>query len=356
MAPSVLRLTETGTPASPLTLPRLPLGLSRHLPWIVLILASITFAEFLTGSTPALVPLLDPVSALFLVGLYGAGVLLVREATVQWKKGWPTVFLLGAAYGIVEEAIGTKTFFGPAGVGYLGVFGHFAGVNWVWAVELALFHAVFSIALPIAAVGLIFPVTEGRSFLPTAPSRAFVLAAFVVTVGVMFLLFNPTETPGAALLLASVAAVGVLVGLARLAPADLSGLRLGRAPSSTGISPLPVGVAFVVGFFLLAWAGPRVLPVPSVIAVALVVWCGAFGVFVARRRESFSAPRARLDLILGCLSFLLLLAFAFGVAGDFGAIPVGAAVLLIGWRLRARLGSPMAPSAPRGAVGGGFAS
>ena len=133
-------LGPVANPAVPGRASRVPVGLRRNAPWLVLIVTSITFAEFLTGSTPVLVPLLDPLSALFLVGLYGAGVLLVREASIRWNKGWPTILLLGAAYGIAEEGLGTKTFFGPAGVGYLGVYGHFVGVNWVWAVELDLFH------------------------------------------------------------------------------------------------------------------------------------------------------------------------------------------------------------------------
>jgi hypothetical protein len=153
-----------------------------------------------------------------------------------------------------------------------------------------------------------------------------------------------------------VAAVGGLVGLALLAPATLSELRLGQAPSSTGISPLALGIAFVVGFFLLAWVGPQLLPVPAVVAAALIAWCVGFGRYVARHRASFAAPRAQLDLTLGCLSFLLLLAFSFGALGDFGAIPVGVGVLLVGWRLRGRLGAPALPSAPRGALGDGLPS
>ncbi|HEV8049560.1 MAG TPA: hypothetical protein VGP88_03100 [Thermoplasmata archaeon] len=337
-------------------LSRLPAALRPTVPGLLLVLSSITFAEFLTGSTPVLTPLLDPVSLLFLLGLYGAGVLLVREASVRWQKGWPTVLLLGAAYGIVEEAIGTKTFFGPAGVGYLGVFGHFAGVNWVWAVELALFHAVYSIALPIAVVALVFPGTRGRSFLATARSRGFVLAVFALTVAAMFLLFNPSETPGAPLLVGALAAVGLLVLAGRLAPRGLADLRFGRAAVRSGVAPFALGVLFVVGFFGLAWVGPRLLPVPAAIAAGLLLWCVGFGVYLARHREGFEAPRSRLDLILGCLSFLLVLAFGFGVAGDYGAIPVAAIVVVVGWRLRGHLSAPLPASAPLGAVGDGSAS
>ncbi|HXQ94447.1 MAG TPA: hypothetical protein VN864_04680 [Thermoplasmata archaeon] len=342
--------------ASVLTLPRLPAILARNLPWIVLILTSITFAEFLTGSTPVLVPLLDPVSAVFLIGLYGAGVLIVREAAVRWNKGWPTVLLLGTAYGILEEGIGTKTFFGPAGVGYLGVFGHFAGVNWVWAVELALFHAIYSIALPIAVVGLLYPGTRGRSFLPTGRALGFVIATFVLTVLAMFVLFHPSETPTAPLLVAALAVVAGLVVAARRVPAAMGDLNLGRARFVPRIAPFALGVLFVFGFFGLAWVAPRLVPLPAAIVAGLFLWCLGFGAYVARHREAFQLPRCQLDLILGCLSLLIVLALAYGAAGDFGAIPVVAIVLFLGWRLRAHFAAPTPPSAPVGAAGGRSAS
>jgi len=45
-------------------------------------------------------------------------------------------------------------FFGPAwlDLGYLGVFGRWAGVNWVWAEMLVIYHASFNIAIPILIV------------------------------------------------------------------------------------------------------------------------------------------------------------------------------------------------------------
>ncbi|MCG2769572.1 MAG: hypothetical protein L6435_14495 [Anaerolineae bacterium] len=37
--------------------------------------------------------------------------MLIRELRVRWGKGWPTVFVLGAAYGVLEEGLMVKSFF-----------------------------------------------------------------------------------------------------------------------------------------------------------------------------------------------------------------------------------------------------
>jgi hypothetical protein len=328
--------------------------LRRNAPWLMLILASITFAEFLTGSTPVLVPILDPVSAIFLIGLYGAGAILVREASIRWKRGWPTILLLGAAYGIAEEGLGTKTFFGRLGVGYLGVYGHLAGVNWVWATELALFHSIFSIALPIAVVALRFPASERVSFLPTQRSLFAVLAVYLLTVGAMFILFNPQETPSVLVLVATVVAIATLVALARRAPAGLATFRAGLVARSTVEHPLQAGALFVWGFFALAWLAPHLVPVPAIVALGLFGWTVGFGVYVARHAEAFRRPAVRLDFILGALTFSLVLATVMGFFGDFGVIPVVGAVIYLGWRLRQRLAEPATDSVrvPSGASGG----
>ncbi|MCI4362197.1 MAG: hypothetical protein L3J77_03290 [Thermoplasmata archaeon] len=337
-------------PAGVLTLPRLPPVLARNLPWILLILLSITFAEFLTGSTFVLLPLLNPLSAVFLVGLYGAGVLLVREAKVRWQKGWPTVLLLGAAYGIAEEGLGTKTFFGPAGVGHLAVYGHWIGVNWVWSIELAAFHAIFSIALPIAVVALVFPETEGRSFLPTRRALASVLATFVATVTAMFVLFNRPEIPSAALLIASVAAIALLMVLARRAPRGLGNLGVGRAVGPSTLGPFALGAAFVWGFFGLSWIGPALVPAAAVTGIAILAWCVVFGVHLARHREEYHPPAARLDFVLGSLTFSLVLASLYTAFGDFGAPLAVAGVVLLGLRLRVHLRDPVGADAARAPV------
>jgi hypothetical protein len=88
--------------------------------------------ELLSGSAPP-VEFSGPFVLLVLSALYGSGAILVRELRLRWGKGWPTVFALGAAYGIVEEGLMVKSFFDPnwMDLGLLGSYGRWAGVNWV---------------------------------------------------------------------------------------------------------------------------------------------------------------------------------------------------------------------------------
>src|SRR5437660_12262051 len=103
------------------------------------------------------------------LALYGPSVILIHEAKIRWNKGWASVFLMGAAYGIVEEGLALRTLFNPTSsvVGNLGVYGHWLGVNWVWTVGLVIFHSVFSIGLPIFIFGLAFPDLKSKSLVST---------------------------------------------------------------------------------------------------------------------------------------------------------------------------------------------
>jgi len=73
-----------------------------------LILLAATLAEFLTGSTPLPLIVIYPPGFVFNVGLYGGGALLIREATIRWRKRWGAVLLLGGAYAVGEEGFAAK--------------------------------------------------------------------------------------------------------------------------------------------------------------------------------------------------------------------------------------------------------
>src|SRR5207247_8998678 len=76
-------------------------------PLLSLLLLTPGIPEYLSASSQLTVLVINPVLFfLFLaanLGLYGSGVILIREAMIRWRKGWASVFLLGAAYGVAEE-------------------------------------------------------------------------------------------------------------------------------------------------------------------------------------------------------------------------------------------------------------
>src|SRR5881392_3729166 len=164
-------------------------------PLLALILLSPVIAEMLSGSTPPL-EWLNPIAALLLIWLYGAGVLVMRETAVRWKTGWPSILLLGAAYGIIEEALAVKSFFDPAwmDLGTLGWYGRWLDVNWVWAVWLTLYHAVVSIAIPIFLMEWIWPRVRGQ---PLTGRRGYItaialLAGATIFINILLTPFRPS--------------------------------------------------------------------------------------------------------------------------------------------------------------------
>lgn len=172
---------------------------------MILLLMIITpgIPEYLTGSSSLSPLLLDPANFLLglglNLGLYSAGALLVREFSVRFNKGWSTVLILGAAYGIMEEGISVHTFFQPSGnpVGLLGVYGRFMGVNWVWAFGLTVFHAVFSVTLPILLLSLAYR-SHSREPLLGRKGSAATLFIYFFTVVILNIVVNsarPMDIP-----------------------------------------------------------------------------------------------------------------------------------------------------------------
>ncbi|MCI4340460.1 MAG: hypothetical protein L3J73_04255, partial [Thermoplasmata archaeon] len=125
--PAVRAVTPSGSESplarpwpTPPTLPhpvgrrvRTAIDFLRARPILVLLLMSPGLPEYLSGSSPLNAIVLNPGWFLLQLGLnlglYGPGVLLIREASVRWRNGLVPVLLLGAAYGVLEEGIALST-------------------------------------------------------------------------------------------------------------------------------------------------------------------------------------------------------------------------------------------------------
>jgi len=205
-------------------------------PILFLLLLTPGIPEYLSASSQITLLVVNPVLFfLFLganIGLYGSGVILIREAMIRWKKGWASVFLLGVGYGIVEEGLALWTLFNPLAqpVGNLGFYGHWLGVNWVWTIGLLIFHSVYSIGLPIFLFGLVFPELRHKSLVSMRGVRISVLGLTVDSI-LLFLLESviyPNYNPGVGLMIFSGFVITVLVITARRLPGDFLKIKLSQ--------------------------------------------------------------------------------------------------------------------------------
>jgi hypothetical protein len=222
-------------------------GFFKAHPILLLLVLTPGIPEYLSGSSALNILIKNPlIFFIFLaanLGLYGPGVLLIREAKIRWHKGWATVLLLGAAYGILEEGIALSTLFNPAAspVGQLGFYGHWLGVNWIWTAGILSVHMIFSISLPILLLGLALPETNGQSLLSSRAAINATFAILSVDVLVLFLVTRLGEHfwMGTPVFLGSFAAIGVLVFLAPKVPANVltpMSLAPTRSPFWTGVA------------------------------------------------------------------------------------------------------------------------
>ena len=306
--------------------------------------------EYLSSSSPIADIFLNPGTfALELVAnldLYGPGVLLVREAMIRWKKGWVTVLLLEAAYGILEEGVALSTLFDPkAGpVGQLGHYGHWLGVSWVWVATVIPVHMVFSVSIPILLLGLALPGTAGKSLL-TGRGIVAAFGILAADVAVLFLevLFGGHFWMGFPLLLGSFAVMGGLVLVARLAPPD----RIARSllPLRRPRTMAVVGVAFFPAVLTVS-SLVEDLGAPPVLGLLLVVLLQlAFLLVVVRLGGS---SRNESQLIALCFGLVLPIA-AIGLIGTIKfpiVIAADIVMALFFMKLRRKYGASEPRDAP----------
>ena len=88
--------------------------MKRAAPVLALLLLAPWVGEFLLGN----ISIRRLPGLLILVLLYGCGALLIREVTLRTGRGWPTILLLGAAYGVIEAGIVDQAMFNPSFEGW----------------------------------------------------------------------------------------------------------------------------------------------------------------------------------------------------------------------------------------------
>ncbi|WP_461002226.1 hypothetical protein [Streptomonospora sediminis] len=218
--------------------------------WTLVLLAplcaELTFTAVAVPFTWLLFPLL--------MVMYGAGVLLVREAVVRVGGGWPSLVLLGLAYQLAEDGLGLQALtnaqmYGAADWGWRAL-----GANWTyWESQIGV-HVVFSVLIPVMLNGLLFPAHRGRPYLRTG---GLIVTGVLAVVGVLGLRvgISGTEDPGYQTpwgwTIGFIAAIALLAVLAlRVAP------RLHvPSPAPAASAPKPVVAGIAAGVLTTAFLG-----------------------------------------------------------------------------------------------------
>jgi len=281
--------------------------MKRLIPPVALFFLAPVIAELLSGSAPP-VEFFRPIGLAVLTILYGGGAILVREITIRWEKGWVSLLVLGAAYGIIEEGLMVKSFFDPnwTDLGILGTYGRWAGVNWVWSIELTFYHAVISIAIPISIVELIFTNKRNDAWVG---QRGLIILSVLFIADVAFGYFLlATYRPGAIPYFLTVLVVIALILFAWRLPRQAFTLKavIGRHPFWFWLT----GFLGTVLFFLIFWGLPTTVLHPSltiIVGIGLMIFIGWTVIRISGSGVAWTEMH-RFALVAGPLTPFILLA------------------------------------------------
>jgi hypothetical protein len=277
-------------------------------PALCLFLLAPACGELLSGSSPP-AEFFNPITFIMLSALYGGGALLIRELMLRWEKGWPSMLILGAAYGIIEEGLMVQSFFNPFWVdlGNLASYGRWFSVNWIWTVELTIFHTVVSIAIPITLTHLLYPDQKERIWLSKRWFNVvLVLFCLVVSIGlILFGAFNPEYPLPLLHLIVAALLVVVLILIAR---------KIGTGNVKDDVAPAKKSTFFIAGFtgifllFFFSWFLPEI-DTPVILTFLLLLFLPALMVFWIHHLShgSLLPPRHQLALIAGVIFLMAIL-------------------------------------------------
>jgi hypothetical protein len=185
--------------------------MKRLIPIFTLAFLSPFIAEIVLGATPlSRIASFPP-----LILLYGGGAVLIRELARRTARPWTTILCLGAAYGFLEEGLVMQTLFSPDLFGAAACGLHLAGVNWVWTEALLGYHAVWSIAIPIALTELCFPERRRKPWLGrigiAAALACYALGAMSIAIVFRRVVTPNFRAPAISLIAAAITAAALVV-------------------------------------------------------------------------------------------------------------------------------------------------
>lgn len=262
---------------------------TRWAPALTVLVAAPWFAEMSWGGYPFTDIL---VILLFLAPMYGCAALLIREVTRRTGRGWPTLLLLAAAFGVFQAGVVDQSLFNPAYGRY-----DFQHPVHVGGIDISLYyllafvsgHVVASIAAPIV-------IAEGWSRRTTEPRlgrRGLWVVAGVYALATIVNHLGVKDEEGHGF---QASTLQVLVALATVLVLIGAALRWRRRPATATPVPAPWLLA-VVGFVAHLLYLPGEDARAFVVAVAVIVV--AIGVLGTWSRSRLWSGNHTLALAMG---------------------------------------------------------
>lgn len=175
--------------------------------------------------------------------LYGGAALFIREVARRASRGWPTILLLGLAFGVLQAGLIDQSMFSPAyrDISYWDEwFRAFdvpaVGMNPSLAIAFTVGHMIWSVAVPIAIIEALVPRHRATPWLGNI-GLASIAVGFAAAAVVGYQLDTEVFRPNAGQI------VGAAVVLIALAIAAFSAPR--QVPPSTRptVTPAQAGAA-----------------------------------------------------------------------------------------------------------------
>ncbi|GAB3835429.1 hypothetical protein GCM10027610_033190 [Dactylosporangium cerinum] len=212
---------------------------------LLLVVLAPVVAEVTLGT----VPLRLAWAWLVFAPVYSAGALFVREVVRRAGGGYPNLLLMGVAYGLLEEGLALQSLTSPHLYHAADWAPRLFGVNTAYTELNLVYHAVFSITVPVALTELCFARHGTAAYL----RRGGVIAAGVVTLlgaALLRVAVPPGEDPGYTMPLPAVlgiaAVIAVLVVLA---------LRVRVRPARPAVPPRPAVLGALTAVSALVFLG-----------------------------------------------------------------------------------------------------
>ena len=156
--------------------------MKKHIkPILVLLLITPFLTELLSGNLQPQIFFTPHIFFLLVVVAYGFPILVIRELSVRWRLGLAGTFLLGLAYGVLNEGILAKTILLSENVPIptFDNYGFIGGFSIAWALLIIIWHALHAVVFPILFVHYLFPAHKSETWL-NKPLTVFAIVPAVI--------------------------------------------------------------------------------------------------------------------------------------------------------------------------------